>query len=294
MSAKSRSLLLISLLLFVQLSARGQEKKLVKEWVNKDVEGVSSIVRLIPFEHQNVERLKVQLKKNWHVEETDLGFKAKYLEIEKGWGYSKGYVHALIYDGRVARYEAGIESYSEEWPQIRDRVRGQWEAVQGPDVTEDEHGLVFKQTLKLVLTEYEAKVASTLGKMTNPYVTPELFKSYAVLIDPMENETLSGTHRNEGIEALANTKRIDLLENVLRGYNPGARVLAALTLLEQERSGVHLSPETHAAMDFVMNLNIDLHACVYDMCSSVTATEALKWFDSGLAWPRIRTPQKKP
>jgi hypothetical protein len=164
MSAKSRSLLLISLLLFVQLSARGQEKKLVKEWVNKDVEGVSSIVRLIPFEQQNVERLKVQLKKNWHVEEIDLGFKGKYLEIEKGWGYSKGYVHALIYNGRVARYEAGIESYSVEWPQIKDRVLGNWEAVQGPD-----------------LTEYEAKVASTLGKMTNLYVTPELLKSYAVL-----------------------------------------------------------------------------------------------------------------
>lgn len=51
-----------------------------------------------------------------------------------------------------------------------------------------------------------------------------------VEIDPMKNETLSGTHRNEGVEALANAKSINLLEDVLRGYKPrGARVGRAYT-----------------------------------------------------------------
>ena len=288
------SLVLLLCFTTVCLSASAQKKKLVKEWANEDVAGVSSIVGLVPFEQQNLERVKSQLRKDWHVEETDLGFKGKYLELEKGWGYSKGYIHALVYDGRVARYEAGIESYSDEWPQIRDRVFEKWKAEKGPEVTEGEHGFVFRRTLTGVLAEYEANVGAILGKLTNASVAPELSKYYATLIDPMENETLSGTHRNEGVEALANAKRIDLLENVLRGYNPGARVLAAVTLLEQESGGLHLSPETHAAIGVVMNLNIDLHACVYDMCSYVTATEAFKWFDSGLAWPRIRLPQKKP
>jgi hypothetical protein len=294
MKLRSSLVLLLCLTTVVCTSASAQKKKLVKKWVNEDVEGVSSIVRLIPFEKQNIEILKSQLKKNWHVEQTDLGFKGKYLELEKGWGYSRGYVHALIYEGRVARYEAGIESYSDEWPEIRDRVFGKWKAEKGPEVTEDEHGFVFNRTLPAVLSEYEATVGGTLGKLSNASVPPEVSKYYASLIDPMENETLSGTYRNEGVEALVNAKRIDLLENVLRGYNPGGRVLAALTLLEQERSGVHLSPGTQGAIGVVMNLNIDLHACVYDMCSSVTAREALKWFDSGLAWPGIRLPQKKP
>lgn len=248
MPPKSDLLLLISLVLLVPVSVCGQEKKLVKEWVDEDVEGVSAIVRLIPFEQQNIEILKSQLKKNWHVEETALGFKGNYLELEKGWGYSKGYVHALIYDGRVARYEAGIESYSDEWPQIRDRVFGKWKAEKGPEVTKDEHGFVFRRTLPAVLSAYEATVGGALGRLSNASVPPEVSKYYAALIDPMENETLSGTHRNEGVEALATAKRTDLLENVLRGYNPGARVLAAFTLLEQERPGVHLSPETHAAI----------------------------------------------
>ena len=70
--------------------------------------------------------------------------------------------------------------------------------------------------------------------------------------------------------------------------------MAALALLELEKSGARLASQTQAAIDRVLNLSIDLHACVYDMCSYVTAQEALHWFDSGRAWPKIRLPQKKP
>jgi len=275
-------------------SALGQSKPLVTEWVNEDIHGVSAITELIPFEKQNIEGVKARLRKDWHVEEFNLGFGAKYLELEKGWGYSKGYVHALTYNDRVARYEAGIESYSEHWPQIKARIVSEWKRSKGPGASEEEHGLVFRQTLVNVLSEYQANVALTLGSQTPASVPPELKKSYRSLTDPMKNSTLSGTRGDEDIETLVKAKRIDLLENVLRAYNPGARVLAALALLELEKSGARPSSQTHAAIERVLNLNIDLHACVYDMCSYVTAQEALRWFDSGLAWPKIRLPQKKP
>jgi hypothetical protein len=102
MKPRSSLVLLLCLTAVVHISASGQKKTLVKERLNEDVQGVSSIVGLIPSEQQNIERLKSQLRKDWHVEETDPGFKGKYLELEKGWGYSKGYVHALIYDGCLA------------------------------------------------------------------------------------------------------------------------------------------------------------------------------------------------
>ena len=275
-------------------SALGQSKPLVTEWVNEDIHGLSAITQLIPSEKQNIEGVKARLRKDWHVEEYNLGFGAKYLELEKGWGYSKGYVHALTYNDRVAQYEAGIESYSEHWPQIKGRIVNEWKENRGPEVSEEEHGLVFRQTLATVLSNYQANIALTLGSQTPASVPPALKKSYGSLTDPMENSTLSGTHGNEDIETLVKAKRIDLLENVLRAYNPGARVLAALALLELEKSGARLSSQTQAAIDRVLNLSIDLHACVYDMCSYVTAQEALHWFDSGRAWPKIRLPQKKP
>jgi len=151
----NKSLLLIPapliFLCVAHISAIARAKPLVAEWVNEDIEGVSSIVELIPFEKQNIEGVKTRLRKDWHVEETNLGFGAKYLEIEKGRGYSKGYVHALIFNRRVAQYEPGIESYSHEWSRIRQRVIDRWKESKGPEVAEEEHGLAFRQMLDIVL-----------------------------------------------------------------------------------------------------------------------------------------------
>jgi hypothetical protein len=279
------------------VSAMAQAKPLVAEWVNEDIEGVSAIVELIPFERQNIEGVKARLRKDWHVEETNLGFGGKYLELEKGRGYAKGYVHALIYNGRVAQYEVGIESYSEEWPKIRQRVSNRWKESKGPEVSEEEHGLVFRRTQVTVRHKYQANVAAALGRMNDTSVPSELLKSYTTLTDPMENSTLSGTHQNDDISALVNSNRVDLLENVLRAYNPGGRVMAALALLEVEKTGIQLPSNVRQSIDKVLNLNIELHACVFDMCSNPTAREALRWFDSGLAFPRPKVTnerQKKP
>jgi len=84
-----------------------------------------------------------------------------------------------------------------------------------------------------------------------------------------------------------------MLQNVLRAYNPGARVLAAIALLELEKSGVRISRRTRATIKKILNLTIELHGCVFDMCSGVTARQALDWFDSGRAFPKVQLPQRK-
>jgi len=109
----------------------------------------------------------------------------------------------------------------------------------------------------------------------------------------MENSTLSGTQQDEDISALVNSNRIDLLENVLRAYNPGARVMTALALLQLQKSGTLLSSNMRQSIEKVLNLNIELHACVFDMCSNPTAREALRWFDSGLAFPKPKASSDK-
>jgi hypothetical protein len=287
-------IIVLIVVLLINASAFGQKEELVREWLKKDVEGVSLIVELIPFERQNVEAVKARLLEDWHVEETDLGFGAKYLEVEKGWGYSKGYVHALIYNRQVTQYEAGIESYSQEWPAIKEQIHARWIAAKGPEVVEEEHGFVFRRTITTVLRKYKANVAATLGPLTGISVPPELWKQYANLIDPMDNATISGTHSDEAIDTLARLQRLDMLQNVLRAYNPGARVLAAIALLELEKSGVRISRRTRATIQKVLDLTIQLHGCVFDMCSRVTARQALDWFDSGRAFPKVQLPQRKP
>jgi hypothetical protein len=284
--------IILAALLFVcgaNVSAVAQTKPLVTEWVAKDIEGVLAIVELLPFENQNIAGVTARLRKNWHVEETNLGFGAKYLELGKGQGYSTAYVHAVIFNGRVAQYEAGIESYSDEWPRIRQQISDKWKMSRGPEPLQEEHGLVFRQKLSTVLKGYRANVAAALGPMMEKSVPPELKKSYTTLTDPMENSAISGTHQNDEITDLLNSNRLDLLENVLRAYNPGARVLAAIALLQLAKSGTKLSSKVRQSIDRVLNLNIELHACVFDMCSNPTAREALLWFDSGLAFPAPKT-----
>ena len=197
-----------------------------------------------------------------------------------------GYVHALIFNGRVAQYEAGIESYSQECPSIRQRVIDKWKENHGPEVSVEEHGISFRRTLTSVLQEYKTKVSAILGQVKDANAPSELMKSYASLTDPMNNSTLSGTRQDDEIDALLNSNRVDSLENVLRAYNPGARVLAALALLELVKSGTQLSPEVRSVIVKALNLNIQLHACVFDMCNYVTAPEALRWFGFGLAFPK--------
>lgn len=295
-SVKIPVLLLIIAILLVTASFSsvfGQSAPLVKEWVTKDLNGTAAIVRLVPFENQNIKALKVRLRKSWHVEEMDLGFGARYLELQKGQGYSMGYVYALTYNGRVALYEAGIESYSDEWPRIERQIKNRWLAAGGPRFITNEHGFSFKRSIDPVLAEYRAAVASDLGTMKPVEVPVEIAKNYSSLIDLMSNATLSGTHRNDDIEALVAARRLDLLENVLRGHNPGARVLAALALLELEESENGLSSATKETITKVLNLNIKLNACVFDMCSYVTAKQALKWFDSGKAFPQPELPPRR-
>lgn len=277
----------------VHFKARSQTEPLVAKWVKEDIDGVSSILELLPFEKQNIRGVKSRLTKDWHVEETDLGFGATYLELGKGRGYSKDYLNALIYEGRVVQYEAGVESHPHEWPRIKDRVIERWKKGQGPSAIEEEHGLVFRKAFDPVLAEYHARVAAGLGPLTIADVPTELLKSYATLTSPMNNSTISGTDQDDDIRALTQAKRADLLKNVLRGYNPGGRVLAAVALLELEKAGTHLTPSERNTIGVVLDLDISLHACVFDMCSDPTAREALRWFDSGLAWPRPRIVKAK-
>lgn len=269
----------------IHVCVQAQDKPLVAEWVNNDLEGVSAVRQLIPFEKQNIQVVKARLRKDWSIEETNLGFGGLYLTLAKGQGYAKSYVYALIYEGRVAMYEAGIESYSDEWPKIRERVLEKWEAEDLPQVALGEHGIAYKRTLESIMHLYQARVASALGPTRDASVAPDLEKSYASLTDPMNNSTISMTRRDEEIGTLLNANRTDLLENVLKAYNPGARVLAALALLELQKGGTRLSRVISKAIVRVLNLKVNLHACMFDICSYLTAKEAINWFDSDLAFP---------
>lgn len=53
---------LLLMLLCSSVSVAQDTEPLVPEWVKKDIEGVSEVLKLFPFENQQIEALKEKLK----------------------------------------------------------------------------------------------------------------------------------------------------------------------------------------------------------------------------------------
>jgi hypothetical protein len=129
---------------------------------------------------------------------------------------------------------------------------------------------VQQKTFPAVFQAYQQAVAAALGELKPVTVPAELRDGYEYLLSPLENsyvgkggcgyggEVPAG---REAMDALLQAGRMDLIENVLRGYNPGGRVYAALALLEQQRRGVWLPPEVQETIRKLSVLKITITTC---------------------------------
>jgi hypothetical protein len=180
------------------------------------------------------------------------------------------FVEVFLFNGRVAYYEMGIESYSKEWPRIRSGVLDAWRKTVSVDPDVTEHRVAYRKTLDSVLASYRSAVAARLGEMKAVDVPANLRDSYRLLTSFMENSAVSdggcglppGLPEGKiGIDELIEAKRFDLIENVLKAYNPGARVYAMLALREKQKEGRELNPETQRAIQQIVNLRIPITTC---------------------------------
>jgi len=277
--------LLLFLLLRNSVSIAQSTEPLEPEWLKKDVEGVSEVLKLSSFENQQIEALKEKLKDTWSVEEQDFGFGGRRLDLGKGNGYTKIYIESFIFNGQVAYYELGVESYSEEWSRIRDDVIEAWRKNGNVEYEVSEHRIAYRKTLNHVLQSYRNAVASELGEMKSVDVPDELRKSYEYLISFMQNAAVSdgGCGLSPGfpegkvaIDELLEHKRYDLIENVLKGHNPGGRVYAMVALLEKKREGLKLGVKTQRVIQKIINLNIPITTCAGCFAYTETAKKVVR------------------
>jgi hypothetical protein len=132
-----------------------------------------------------------RLKDAWSVEEQDFGFGGKRLDLGKGNGYSKMFVEAFLFNGRVAYYELGIESYSNEWPRIRDYIVDAWRKTTNVEPSVTQHRIAYRKTVDSVLASYRTAVLTHLGEMKSVDIPANLRDSYNLLTSFMENSTVS-------------------------------------------------------------------------------------------------------
>jgi hypothetical protein len=191
-----------------------------------------------------------------------LGFGARRVKLNKGLGTVTAYVDFLIFRNKIAYYELGLEVAGSQMP--RSELIEQWTRSSGLALEPKENNLVRVMNFEHVWRDYKKSIADALGPMKDVALDDTVDQAYKLLVDPLENSRISMVACDDGkpaIDSLEDAKRIDLIENVLRGYNPGGRIYAAISLLRMKRANKKLKSSTMNSITKVINLDADAETC---------------------------------
>ncbi len=238
-SIMKRFFFLLSLLILLSFPCDAQElEPLNREWLADDhrsMELVSLLASPAPLTTQKImDILGVRDKDDT---EDDLGFGATKFNVRKAHGYTSLSIEAFVFKGTIGSYKLELDSSPENWPRIRERLIELWRQNNGPSFEEGEGGLIHIERDDSVLLKYQAAVSAELGELKSAAISAELQKSFDSLTQPMEIDNVGSSDGEMAITALVNAERFDLVENVLRGFNPNGRIYAARELLKLNKEG---------------------------------------------------------
>ena len=275
-SLSFRYIVLGTLLLLCRASYGQGQEPLRSDWLAKDYRSIELISVLESPLPLTTQRIRDILGVESDHDEDDLGFGASTFNITKGHGYTALYVEGFVFRGTIGFYKLGIRASNESWPRIRERIIDLWKQNHGPDFHESETGLVHVETNDSVFRSYKSAVSAELGEMKRADVPDELNKAFDYLTSPIGSRAIGDSDGEIAIDALVQAKRFDLIDNVLRGFNPNGRVYAALALLKlSKKNELVLSPDTINTIAKVSNLDIPIWTVKGCLVSSRTAKEIL-------------------
>ena len=223
------------LLVFSVSCAALEQEPLRPEWLAEDYKSIELISQLASPAPLTIQAIRDILQIGDSGDEDDLGFGAIMFEFRKGNGYTALYVEGFVFKGAIGFYKLEIQSSPESWPKIRKHIINLWQHNNGPNFIECETGVVHTQTNEAVVSSYKSAVSAELGEMRRLECPNGLKEAYEKLTSPIETRAYGTTEGEMAIGALVDAKRIDLVENVLRGFSPSGRVLAAVALLKTSR-----------------------------------------------------------
>ena len=270
---------LMVLVLVASNTSSAQTERIDPSWLAKDIAAIE-LIQLLISEDQTLPTIKAILGKPTRVEENDLGFGAKRILFHQANGYTSLSVTLLIIRGEIKDYQLKVDGSRKSWPQIRNYIIEAWKMKAGPEFSEVESGLEYRRSTDPALAKI---VAEELGELKEVIVPDELKSDYELLMSAEANAVVGAMCGYAGstpagqraINALFKAGRIDLIENILRGYNPGGRVHAALALLKLEEQGFYLTDEIRATIKKVRELDIGIQTCSGCIYSLKTAKEIL-------------------
>ena len=258
----------VTLILFAGAAAAQKGEKLEKKWLAEDINLLKLIPRILPAEAQTKKTLeKVFERKGWEAKDE---FEAASFGNGDAGGYTSLTVSVRTFRGAMISYRISTGTSRTSWLLIKPYLTEAWKQFAQVPFQETDKGIFYEYVDEAVLREYKDFISKEAGAMKQLEIPPKLKDAYEYLTAPFNKVTVSNERcgisgqtvkGREMIELFINARRIDLIENILKGFNHGGRVYAAIALLEMKKSGVKLSGETEQAIEKIINLDIGIETC---------------------------------
>lgn len=266
-------------------------------WLQNDLAGVKFLIRLMPIESHSIAELRKRFETvtentSWF-DDSNLGFGARRVKLNMVLGYTTIYIDFLVFRNTVIHYKIGADVSEKAFnTKHGDDIKRAWKENGAPDFKLEKTELTFEKDFPQARKTYYTEVGKELGAMKVLDMPRNLDPYYKLLTDPFENSEISFVACSDGkpaIDALEDARRVDLIENVLRGYNPGGRIYAAISLLRMQREGRRLTPGTKKAIAKVLRSDASVTTCWGDTgTSGLTARDVVPEYVRSKDWYLLR------
>ena len=260
----------LSLLLLCVNASLGQEKEqpIRADWLGADV---ANIERLLPqlkhSEPLTLEKLTTIFGHDPRT--TDLGFGGRTFAFSKASGYTYLRVNGFAFNDTIGSYEISLDCSS--WSKVSSVLTDAWKRSSDLEFTEWKYGISHEREFPDVIAGFKTAVSTQLGELQPVIVPSHLKDAYESLVSLRNNSVIgpgpcgfAGTtpQGKRAVDTLVVANRLDLIGNILKGYNPGGRMYAALALIAMQRKGTELPPDLLQALDVIRNMDIQLETCL--------------------------------
>jgi hypothetical protein len=206
-----------------------------------------------------------------------------------GLGYTSIYIDFLLFRNKIVHYTIAADVDKKvAVTEHGTAIKQVWKDNGGPPFVKKNHELIYEKDYPEVWKSYEGYLAARLGAKKIVSVPEELKASYELLTNAFENSSISVVACDDGkpaIDELESAGRTDLIENALRGYNPGGRIYATISLLRMKRKGKALSLGTQRTLNRILTSDAETSTCLGDTgVTGLTARDIVSDYVRSKEW----------
>jgi len=265
-------ILLLTLVLFIQPPEcfANTESPLSREELLAELEDIEKLIDLMPFEKQNPEVLKQRLLADDYrmVENKHSLFGLDQIKFEKSGKHKTIYLSFAFFNSeQLAEYLVHI--YPHKNDDLGLKTRAVWLRRVGESTTKNNNEIQVYVKFADVFDEYYQTVANGHGELLSVNVPEYLMTAYEYLVSDLQDSSVGSfcykipwlAQAKCAVDQLVAADRVDLLENVLNGFNPGARIAAAIELT---RLGSASRPDIQKTIRNLVRLNTPIKVDIED------------------------------